>query len=305
MRALLDDFLERPLERVAAPLLQARLGDADLVATGTRIGPFTVIRELGRGGMGVVCLAEREDGLPVALKIIRQELGVDAGLVSRFRQERVILAALDHPGIARLIDEGVAPDGRLWLAMEYVEGIPIDAYVAMAGLDVAARVRLFTTVCDAVQHAHSRSIVHRDIKPSNILVRVDGTVKLVDFGIAKPQPEARIDTVRTRTRERRLTREYASPEQLAGKAASPASDVYALGVMLARLIGGNREAGTGNRAANALRFVRSIFSARARLGPECPPGLDAIIDKATRRRPSRRYANAGELGAAIRLVTQH
>lgn len=303
MRALLDDFLERPLAEVAGPLLSAEMTDPDAITPGTLIGPYRVIREIGRGGMGVVCLAEAtnetqgEARPAVALKVIRPELDAAATL-ERFRQERQILASLDHPGIARLIDEGITDDGRPWFAMEYVDGIPIDAFVAMHRPAIAARLELFADVCDAVEHAHARSIVHRDIKPSNILVITTGTPILIDFGIGKPLARASIRAILTRSGDGRVTRGYASPEQLRGGAVSPASDVYALGVLLYVLLTGRHPFA---RPSHGVRGLLHLLRP-PRLGAEFPRELDAVIARSLRRTPRRRYATAGELGAAVRAV---
>ena len=291
-RRKLDDFLERPLAEIAGPLVRAEMRDPDEIAPDTRVGAYRVRHELGRGGMGVVYLAER-DGRSAALKVMRRAAGLDETMLARFRQERGILASLEHPGIARLFDEGVLPDGRPWFAMEYVDGIPIDVYVELHRLPVAARLELFVKVCDAVQHAHAREVIHRDIKPSNILVTTAGAPKLLDFGIAKPtSPSATV--LRTRTGQGRLTREYASPEQLRGRRATAASDVYALGLLLFLLL-------TGRHPGRAGLLERFGLTA-PKLGPEFPRELSAVVAKALRRNPSRRYATASELGTRIRTV---
>jgi serine/threonine protein kinase len=307
MRSLLDDFLERPISHVAGPLLR----DADTIAPGTRIGPYRVIRELGRGGMGVVCLGavipsearnlqfDREE---VAIKIVARELEMDATSLRRFRDERRILASLEHPGIARLLDDGVTPDGRPWFAMEYVDGIPVDAYATMRQLDVAARLHLFVSVCDAVEYAHRQSIVHRDIKPSNILVGVDDAVKLLDFGIAKLTSPAAGGGTRTRTRtgEGRMTPDYASPEQRRGKRATAASDVFALGVLLYKLLTGRHP----QRRSGWRAVLRRLRGLPPRLGRQFPRELDAIVARAMRRNPERRYPTAGALAADVRAFLE-
>ena len=218
-----------------------------------RIGPYRLVRQLGRGGMGTVYLAERVDGQfrqTVALKLIRWGLDTDDAL-ARFASERQILADLDHPNIARLYDGGVTDDGRPYFAMEYVEGESITDYCDRYRFSIAQRLDLFRTVCRAVQHAHRNLIVHRDLKPSNILVTEeddDGTggaqIKLLDFGIAKLLAEDALDTTldlpRTRTGQQALTPEYAAPEQLKGEAITTATDVYQLGVLLYELLTGRR-----------------------------------------------------------------
>src|SRR2546428_9239287 len=163
-----EDFLTEPIARAAGPLLVRELSLTQAIAPGTRVGPYRIVREAGRGGMGVVCVAERDDGeyqKRVALKLVVRRPGLEAISLRHFREERQILASLEHPGIARMLDGGVTDDGTPWFAMEYVDGTPIDEYCADRALSVAARLELFVKVCDAGQYAHERSIVHRDIKP--------------------------------------------------------------------------------------------------------------------------------------------
>ncbi len=187
---------------------------------GETVGPYNLLRLLAEGGMGAVWLAERADGIlqrPVALKLPR---GVWSRpeLLSRMAREREILASLNHPHIARLYDAGLASDGQPYLALEYVEGRPIDVHARAAGLDIRARLRLFLQVAQAVAHAHARLVVHRDLKPSNILVTGDGEVRLLDFGIAKLLEGGQAhETELTRLSGRALTLAYASPEQVSGE----------------------------------------------------------------------------------------
>ncbi len=209
-----------------------------------RLGPYRLLRPLGEGGMGTVWLAERDDDAyrqQVAIKLARG--GARSPLdLERLRAERQILADLDHPHIARLLDGGTADDGVPYLVMECVDGVPLTEYAARKGLDARGRVRLFLAVCDAVQHAHRRLVVHRDLKPSNILVTADGTVKLLDFGIAKLLTEEGSGdgttggAERTALHQRYYTAEYASPEQRGGGAITTASDVYSLSVVLHKLL---------------------------------------------------------------------
>jgi serine/threonine protein kinase len=210
----------------------------------TRIGSYRLVRELGQGGMSVVYLGERiaaDFEQRVAVKLLR------AGALSddmrrRFRAERQILAQLEHPAIARLLDGGTTDTGLPYLVMDYVIGLPIDRYCDSKRLDVRARVRCFLEVCAAVRHAHRNLVVHRDIKPSNILVGEDGKPKLLDFGIAKlitAAPDGAAASEVTATCQRMLTPNYASPEQLRGEAITTAWDVYALGVLLYRLLTGS------------------------------------------------------------------
>jgi serine/threonine protein kinase len=209
--------------------------------TDDRIGPYRVLRTLGVGGMGEVYLAERADAQfeqQVAIKVV---FGDSRGIQSRLKIERQILAQLDHPNIAHLLDGGSLPDGNAYIVMEYVDGIPIDAYCDSNRLDLAARLRLFQTVCAAVHYAHQNLIVHRDLKPSNILVTAGGTPKLLDFGIAKllDERQAGHHTLAvTHADIRVMTPDHASPEQIRGEAITTSSDVYVLGVLLYKLLAG-------------------------------------------------------------------
>ena len=224
-----------------------RLADPAAEAGPERVGAWRLVREVGRGGMGTVHLAARADGRfeqTAAVKLVRTGLAPD--LVARFRAERQILARLDHPAIARLLDGGRTDDGRPYLVMEYVDGEPITAYCDRRRLSVNERLALFRTVCEAVQFAHQHLVVHRDLKPSNVLVAegADGQprVKLLDFGIAKLLAEAADgpSPVETQPDQRVMTPEYAAPEQVRGEPVSTATDVYALGVLLYELLTGRR-----------------------------------------------------------------
>ncbi len=214
---------------------------------GRRIDHFEILRELGRGGMGSVYLAARTDDVyrkPVALKVVRPESG-SAEALERFRREREILASLDHPNIARLLDGGTTPEGLPYFVMDYVEGQSIDLYCDEHQMSVTQRLTLFRPVCDAVEYAHRRGVVHRDLKPGNILVSADGVPKLLDFGIAKllrdEGGEAGETAVFvTRTGMCLMTPEYASPEQVRGEKVGTASDLYSLGVILYELLTGHR-----------------------------------------------------------------
>jgi serine/threonine protein kinase/tetratricopeptide (TPR) repeat protein len=208
---------------------------------GCRIGSYQTIREIGRGGMGAVYLAARADEeyrKQVAIKVVKRGMDTEA-VVRGFRQERQILAGLDHPHIARLLDGGSTDDGLPYFVMDYIEGLPVDVYCDTHHLSITRRLELFRTVCSAVQYAHQHGVIHRDLKPRNILVTVDGAPKLLDFGIAKVlNPEAGSATVGT-TIGRPLTPAYASPEQVRGEEITPASDIYSLGVMLYELLAGH------------------------------------------------------------------
>ena len=224
-------------------------GDADFGsdslmpdAAGQRIGPYCIVRSLGQGGMGEVFLAERADDhfrQHVAIKLVRRGL-LSRQVRGRLRQERQILATLDHPNIARLLDGGSTPDGTPYIVMEYVDGEPIDIYCDKRGLGIEARLRLFITVCSAVHRAHQNLIVHRDLKPSNILVTADGTPKLLDFGIAKLLDERQMmhTLAVTQADVRVMTPDHASPEQIRGEPITTASDIYVLGVLLYELLTG-------------------------------------------------------------------
>jgi serine/threonine protein kinase len=272
IRNLFEAALERPPEARAAFLEEACLGDQELREEvdrllsahqqtegvldrpallrgdtgrmeGRTIDHYEILRELGRGGMGSVYLAVRTDQVyrkAVALKIVRPEASSE-DVVRRFRQEREIVAGLDHPNIARLLDGGTTPEGLPYFVMEYVDGQPIDRYCDERQLSVAERLKLFRLVCAAVQYAHGRGVAHRDLKPGNILVTAEGVVKLLDFGIAKLLG-AEGETVEqlTRTGLRPMTPEYASPEQVRGDSVGAASDQYSLGVVLYELLTGHR-----------------------------------------------------------------
>lgn len=272
---------------------------AETVAAGARllaqeairgrcIGPYRLESEIGRGGTSTVYLARRDDGPPVALKLL------DSGgpeVVARFEAERRALAALDHPGIARLLDVGIAADGRPFVALERVEGLPIDVWCAARGLDLAARVRLFRSVCAAVHAAHQRLVVHRDLKPSNVLVTAGGSPKLLDFGLAKllgDQVEA------TATAVRALTPAYASPEQVRGEPVTTATDVYSLGVVLCELATGRRPIRVeGLAPAEAERAI--VEQPPDLSGARLPADLENILRKALRKEPARRYGSVEQL----------
>jgi serine/threonine-protein kinase len=261
-------FMEEPARDYVAPLLQSSTEAQPPMPT--RVGPFRIVREIGRGGMGTVYLAERDDEQfhhQVALKVARAAFA-DPHTVRRFLDERQILAWLTHPNIAALVDGGVTDDGAPWFAMEYVEGISIDRYCDEHRLGVDERLALFGQVCNAVDHAHRKLIVHRDLKPGNILVTASGQVKLLDFGIAKlldPTPAVQPSATAT---TRYLTPEYASPEQLRGDPVSTTTDVYALGVLLCRLL----------TSAYPHRASDDSLAAWARRFSERPPAPSALLD---------------------------
>jgi tetratricopeptide (TPR) repeat protein len=271
------------------------------------VGPWRLLRELGRGGMGIVYLAERtgeEFTQRGALKLVHGGSG-SAEILARFRRERQILAGLNHPYIARLLDGGRAEDGRPYLTMEYVEGRPLTAYCRDRALDVEGRLRLFIAICHAVQHAHGRLVVHRDLKPSNILITDAGEPRLLDFGIAKLLAEDETEATLTRT-GRVMTPEYAAPEQLRGETVSTATDVYALGLILYELLAGRhpyRErtgvVRTGEPAPRREPQRPSLATADRSLRRRLTGDLDTIVLMALREEPARRYASAEALASDI------
>ena len=230
-----------------------------------RVGPYRILREIGRGGMGRVFLAEQEGEefrRVVAVKLLDRP-GLAQDDVRRFRDEVKILATLEHPGIARFLDGGRAADGTWFLALEYVEGVDLLAHVRGLGAPLEARIRLFLAVLEAVAYAHSRSVVHRDLKPGNILVGRDGRPRLLDFGIAKLlDPASSAQDATTRTELRAFTPAYASPEQFRGERATATSDVYSLGVLLYQAPRGSRPLQHG-RLAGRCRGGRAHRGSRA------------------------------------------
>jgi serine/threonine-protein kinase len=261
---------------------------------GQRIGAFRLVRLIGKGGMAAVFLGTREGGdfnQNVAIKLLRR--GLYSELEQRlFLRERQLLASLDHPNIARLIDGGVSDAGLPFLVMEYVDGVPITHYAATHGLDVRARLGLFLTVCRAVEAAHRALIVHRDIKPSNILVAGDGTVKLLDFGIAKLlEDNIELGTVGI------FTPDYAAPEQLAAQRVTTATDVYALGVLLHELLLGVRPGTNGATRRPSTLVMHDVTeqnaAAASALRRRLRGDLDNVIMKALAPEPPQRYASAG------------
>ena len=271
------------------------------------IGPYRLVRRVGRGGMGVVYLATRADGQfekEVALKLVRRGLDTDE-ILERFRRERQILARLEHPHIARLLDGGVSADGRPYLVMEYVHGEPITVWCRRQGAGLEERLRLFRDVCETVQYAHRNLIIHRDLKPSNILVSDAGEVKLLDFGIAKLLSDEEHDGAPTLTRAGLvpMTPEYAAPERSLDAPLTTAADVYSLGVVLHELLTGRRPApaATADRVSSGARTGGSpVLAPPSRAIAGDTPGsvrarralrgdLDTIVLKALQPDPARRY----------------
>lgn len=306
--------------------------DMDDALAGRRIGPYRVVREQGRGGMGRVFLCERDDGhfdQIVAVKVLQHTLTGET-VLERFRQERQILARLQHPNIARLLDGGVTHDGQPYFALEYVDGEPIDRYCDEHGLGVEARLRLFQDVCRALVYAHGNLVVHRDLKPDNILVTPEGRAKLLDFGIAKVLEEDDGGPLLTRTAMWALTPAYASPEQVRGEPAGTSTDVYSLGVVLYELLTGVRPYEIDARSPTAVERVicatepdrpstrvakdtsatpdtaRAIGRQRStdpeRLRRRLAGDLDVICMKALRKEPGERY---GSVDALLDDIARH
>ncbi|TMQ10992.1 MAG: hypothetical protein E6J90_35530 [Deltaproteobacteria bacterium] len=285
--------------------VQQLASDAARAQIGRRIGPFRLVRLLGRGGMGAVYLAERDDAQfsqRVAIKMLSYAIG-SSEAIARLRDERQILAALEHPNIVRLLDGGSTDDGLPYLVMEYIDGPTITAYAEQHQLSVRARIGLIRQVCAALQYAHQNLVIHRDIKPSNILVDAGGAPKILDFGIAKLlapiasfEPEAR-----TRTGFPMFTLAYASPEQARGAVVSTATDVYSLGMVLYELVTGQPAHPTTASALESLQVICEVDPPRpSAVGPRAPRrelagDLDNIILKALHKEPARRYASMEHL----------
>jgi eukaryotic-like serine/threonine-protein kinase len=359
IKAIVNDALDRPAAEREAFVDDACAGDAALLAevrsllaaaaeadaddhlevsaalqrppqwVGQRVGAWRLLREIGQGGMGTVFEAERVDGqyrARAAIKLLRH--GSDhAAVLARFRNERQILAGLEHPNIARLLDGGAADDGTPWLALELVEGEAIDLHCARRGLPVDQRLALFTQVCEAVQHAHRHGVIHRDIKPANVIVTSDGVPKLLDFGIAKLLGDelAAQTLAQTLDGARLLTPYYASPEQVRGGAVTTATDVYGLGLLLYELLTGQNPHRLRSRLVQeVLRVIceeeptrpstlvltgpvgdgstapaRALEQARA-LGRQLSGDLDNIVLTALRKEPAQRYASVERLQADVR-----
>ena len=277
------------------------------LAPGTRLGPFRVLALIGRGGMGEVYRAERADGefeQVVAIKLLRPD-AQSTDIVRRFRAERALLARLSHPNIASVLDGGTAADGRPYLVLRYIDGVPITRYAER--LTVAGRLRVFLKVADAVQVAHSHLVVHRDIKPSNVLVGADGEPILLDFGIAKLLDNMASDADRTRTGRMLHTPSHAAPEQVRGEPVTTATDVYGLGALLFEMLSGTRLFGDSSSAAALERAILedavplpSAATANDSSRRELRGDLDRIVQMALRKEPARRYASASDLAGDIR-----
>ncbi len=313
-------WLGEPVERFAAELV-ASFGESEAdraheELAGQRIGPYRLIREIGRGGMGSVHLAARDDGQfeqRVAIKLVRADLR-SASARRRFFEERRILARLEHHGIARLLDGGVADDGAPYFVLEYVDGLPLVEHAERRGLGVDERLELFVRVCAAVDYAHRNLVVHRDLKPSNVLVTASGEIKLLDFGIARMLAgEVDAPVAETRLEDRALTPEFAAPELFGRGAVTTAADVYSLGAVLYLLLSGARPFELAG--ASLLEAERAVVERRPK-----PPSqavargegaagrararrlagdLDAVILKALEKQPDARYRSVAELVADL------
>jgi len=311
---------------------------ADLLAaqsraiTGRRIGAYRIIREIGQGGMAVVYLGERADQnyrKQVAIKMVKPGIGTEQ-VLQRFRNERQTLAALDHSNIVKLLDGGSSEDGSPYLVMEHVEGLPIDRYCDLNKLSIDGRLRLFRTVCSAVQYAHQNLVVHRDLKPGNILITKEGLPRLLDFGIAKLlNPECWQTPLVTRIDRRPMTPEYASPEQVRGDPVTSATDIYSLGVLLYEILTGHRPYQVDEsswreierlvceseppRPSTRVGTDREHLKTTAEMRLAEPRelvrllrgDLDWITMKALEKDPNRRYATASELSADIGRYLSH
>ena len=334
-----ESFLEQPAVTPLSKVLADAAADMHDPMPG-QVGPYAVQKLLGSGGMGAVYLAYRADksfNKQVAIKVIHRGMESDR-ILQRFRRERQIIASLDHPNIARLLDGGATDDGRPYIVMEYVEGLPINQWCNQKRLSTTDRLRIFLQVCDAIQYAHQNLIIHRDIKPGNILVRADNTVKLLDFGIAKlMNPEiGQVATEKTATSMRLMTPQYASPEQLRGENVTTASDIYLLGIVLYELLTGHRPYEVKENAAlEAIRAYsqgepqkpsEAIFRTTDRLGTDgnrqivtnaiivsqqrdgtpaillkkLQGDIDAILLRALRRNPAERYQSTAQFAQDIR-----
>ncbi|HTO89994.1 MAG TPA: serine/threonine-protein kinase [Candidatus Sulfotelmatobacter sp.] len=320
------DFLEPSRARLEA-FAAAQAAPPAATVAGEVLGAWRLVRPIGEGGMGLVWLVERTGGQFAqrgALKLIRIGLASEE-MIRRFRRERQILASLDHPHIARLLDGGSSPDGLPYLVMEYVEGEPLYTYCSSRTLSIAQRLRLFLTLCSAVQYAHQKLVVHRDLKPGNVMVTADGVPKLLDFGVAKIFDEELEASGELRTVELPFTPLYASPEQLRGEPATTSSDLYSMGVLLFELLTGMHPYPTrGGGAAEVIRTVlgtdpprpsAAVTATRAASASPLPPppladgdalrrrlagDLDNIVLKAISKDPARRYASIERLADDVK-----
>ncbi|MBK7922294.1 MAG: tetratricopeptide repeat protein [Gemmatimonadetes bacterium] len=305
------------LDRGVGPAAEAVIGRLDEAMLGRQLfGPYRLLRILGEGGMGVVYLADRADlGSQAAIKIL-PDAWLSPGRRERFLAEQRTLAQLNDPGIARLYDADTLPDGTPWFAMEFVDGEPLTAWCRSHQCGIRERLALFRTVCEAVRHAHQHAVIHRDLKPSNIMVRADGVVKLLDFGIAKQLEAVDLPADQTRTGLRALTPAYAAPEQLRGGRVGVHSDVYSLGVVLYELLAGRLPHDLSGRSPDEAAAIiaaqeppRPSVAARetaaragdlwSALGAGAWADLDVLCLTAMRADPARRYRTVDALLAEV------
>jgi eukaryotic-like serine/threonine-protein kinase len=310
-----EGFIEQPAFAIPRDLFPENAGQPFV---GRKFGAYQVIREIGRGGLGAVYLAARADDeyhKQVAIKLVRRGLDTE-DILRRFRNERQILAQLDHPNIARLIDGGTTDDGLPYFVMEYVNGVPINAYCDANALSTTERLKLFRKVCEAITYAHQNLVIHRDLKPSNILVTQEGEPKLLDFGIAKLLSAGDELFTRTIPALRVMTPEYASPEQVKGDRIMTTSDVYSLGVVLYELLSGHRpyrlKTRTLEEVARAITqqeperpstaAAKGAGNSKTQIpNPKLLRGdLDNIVLMAMRKEPARRYASVGQFSEDVR-----
>jgi hypothetical protein len=320
-----DEDLKRELESLLAcdapgqPLVEipaefvascSENHDSNPDMAGRRIGPYRLISLIGHGGMGAVYLCVRDDDQyqkQVAVKLLKRGMDTDF-MLSRFRQERQILANLEHPFIARLMDGGATEDGLPYFVLEYVDGVPITKYCAEQNLSIPERLRLFRLVCEAVQYAHQNLVVHRDLKPSNILTTKEGIPKLLDFGIAKVlSPDLAGEVTFTQREFRMLTPDYASPEQIKGLPIATTSDIYSLGAVLYELLTSTRphvfQSGSLTDVEHVICEVdpeKPSVAADKTLKRQLSGDLDNIVLIAMRKEPQRRYASVAELSEDLR-----
>jgi non-specific serine/threonine protein kinase/serine/threonine-protein kinase len=300
-----SEFVEKVIGQAAAALVADPGQDTNearfRLLPGRRIGPYEILEEVAVGGMGAVYRAIRADGQyrqQVALKIVRAELGAEIAS-TRFRNERQILASLDHPNIAKILDGGTTADGLPYFVMEFIDGLPITGYCDTQKLSVGARLNLFRTVCSAVHYAHQRLVIHRDIKPTNILVTAGGVPKLLDFGIAKifdPDllPEK---AMATQSGLWLMTPEYASPEQLRGDPITTGTDIYLLGLVLYELLTGRHPHRFASRRPHEI--ARAVLESEPEK-PQLAGDLDNIVLKAIRKEPAERYVSVDQLSEDLR-----
>ena len=305
------------IESYAAGAAGALRKDFPSLAAGRRIGAYAIVREIGRGGMGAVYLAGRADDefeKEVAIKLLKRGTDTDE-VLRRFRTEREILARLEHPNIAHLIDGGTTGDGLPYFVMEYVAGIPVTNFCRDQELSVEARLQLFLKICAAVQFAHQNLVVHRDLKPANILITPEGEPKLLDFGIAKLLALDDTAPVVTLVDHQHLTPGYASPEQVRGDPITTVSDVYALGALLYELLSGKNAhcfPKLHPSPTELLRVVAEQIPRRPSAVATNPQtirrlkgDLDNIVLKALRKEPNRRYADVGSFAEDVRRHLGH